>query len=235
MVIRRNRPPVDPEEAHGRFEAEFEKLQFESGRLAAIERSPENFQELAAGHQRVTELQNRATDAKRDIHTRYEGKNPDWVELHPGGPGDTSRAGKIGVLIGAAVLLVLGIGGSLFVYNNWRQSSVRAVDVVNERVEIETHESGDSCTWRFDVVVENPTDSAETIDRARVIFGRQFVNAELANDVVVEPGERAVVPLSRNLGRADGPEMGGACPAVDDLDHGRAALNWTGVNASIEF
>ena len=235
-MVRRERPAVDPDEAYERFGYEYEKLQFESERLASIERTPENFEKLAAGHLRVSDIQNRATDAKRDIHTRYEGKGSDWVQGHPGGPGDTSRAGKIGVLFGAAVMLILGGIGSFFVYNNWPRAGIDVVEVINEQVGVETRGSGEFCVWQFDVIVENTSESVVQVTGSPIVVERRRVSPVRQEAIEVAPSQSVTVPLVVTLGLLDSAELNGSCPAAGDIDHGpiRIATD-AGREASAEF
>ena len=230
------RDRVDPDEAHERFNHELDKLQFESQRLAEIQRTPENFDKLAAGHERVNEIQKRATAAKRDIRTRYEGKGSDFIDSHPGGPGDTSRAGKVGVFFGI-VLLLAGTVGAVFVFLSWSRTPVAVLDVVGETTGIQTRGNIELCVWSFDVVIENTGPSTVQVDGASIIVERQPRGAIRSPGQApeIEPSQQMALPLVFSLGPIEAPEHNGTCPAAEALDHGPIRVDTTDGRAIAEF
>lgn len=213
----------DAEVWRGIFDAEYEKLQRESDRLAKIERTPDNFAELAAASARLDEQRRQSRKAHQKIVSRYEPPTPDTVN-QPRGTQDTGRASKAMATLAALLLAVVAYMGFMTVRSYWSPYSVAIDGVANERVE----PVDGRCLWSFDALVDNRYDEAIAVTGFEMVLNRASVRADAFEPVSVPAKLVAPVPVSFVLGDSDD-----GCPSPGGIDHGLATVTFSGAGAAL--
>jgi|GEM_PF-3688058 len=124
------------------FDDAFERMRDQANKLAATERTTDNFDEIVAERVELDRLRNEVTDARKNVVSRFEPPAPDLVEP-PRGPQHTKLIGKVGAAIAVALLAVAGFFAYSLVRNIGAGFPVYIGDVT------ETLDTSENCQWRI--------------------------------------------------------------------------------------
>lgn len=197
-----------------RFTESFEQLREQSNRLADVERSPENYDEIVAERIELDRLRKEATIARKGIVSRYEPPAPDVVEPYRGST-NTGRFGKAGAIVSCALIVGIALT-AFFIVRDIGNGLAVELQEVSETIT-------DDCTWRVDATVLNNSEAPIRVDRVETVLNRAFFGATITSKVEIPAGEARVVSASWPPGRT-----GGCVDSPADIDHGNLILHFEG-------
>jgi len=195
------------------FDDAFERMRDQANKLAATERTTDNFDEIVAERVELDRLRHEVTDARKNVVSRFEPPAPDLVEP-PRGPQHTKLIGKVGAAIAVALLAVAGFFAYSLVRNIGAGFPVYIGDVT------ETLDTSENCQWRIETIVRNDSNKRVRVERVETVLNRRFVGGLRGFFPDIPPGESAPLTATWGLGRAQD-----CASSVDDVNHGNLILH----------
>jgi len=205
----------------GRFNQAFERLREQSNRLANVERTPDNFDQIVAERVELDRLRKETTAARKDVVSRFEPPTPDVVEP-PRGSSDVGLLGKVGAAVACLLIVGIVIAGFNLVRTVGRGYPLELVDVV-ESIDQE-------CAWRVQATIRNDGDRQIEIDSVKTVLDREYVGAERFAPFPLDAGQQATLDLVWQKGW-----LGGCLDNAEQIDHGNLIFTLTDDEISRSF
>lgn len=206
------------------FERAFRKLMAQSNKYAGVERSVENFDEMAGEWAVLDDRRNEADQARSQVSARTRQPNPEYIPPRQG-PFNEGWGAKLGAIVTAALLAF-----TLFFIANMFKSALGDFPLAVENV-TETLDASDGCLWTLTATLHNESSETVSIDYVGTVLTRSSSEQTGASTVVREtmtnrrfvlveaptlaPGAEATMVVSSRLFSLP------SCPtSPSDIDHG---------------
>jgi len=198
--------------ARERFDDAFERMRDQANRLAATERSTDNFDEIVEQRVELDRLRDEVTAERKHIVSRFEPPATEVV-TPPRGYVHTRLFGKLAA--GVSVVLLV-VAGALFIrfVRDFDTTFPLAYSQVTESVVTDP-----GCRWLVEIELRNDSDEWVEIERVEAVLNRNVQRGVLIETPLLAPGETASMTASWNLLNA------GGCTTVDQVNHGNVIIH----------
>lgn len=199
-----------------RFDESFERLREQSNRLAATERSSQNFDEIVEQRVELDRRRDDVTAERKNIVSRFEPPAPDVVE-RPDVGASTKWFGKLVAVVSVAMIALAAILAFSIVRTIGDGFPLELQEVV------ETVDTTGGCRWRVEATIRNDSDTPIQVDYVQTVLDRDMIRGTmLADSPTIAPGASGTIVADWNVLNA------GVCPAVDDIGHGNLIITLVG-------